>query len=133
MEENRTTLGEHQIPLLTLFFATLGGPVAWTLHLAVSYLLVALGCNVSWAGTDAALGVTTLLFAGAAAASGWAAHRNWRRLRGERDWMVADPQGHSPFLLMVGMCSAALFLLLILLNGLPPLFVPTCGAPELPR
>lgn len=124
----RSVIGEHRIGLGRLTFASLGGAVAWTLDLTVGYFLVAVGCNTGWAGTDAALGVATAVFAAMAAASGWVAYREWRRLGRSTDWLSAldDPGGRTTLFLIVGMGGAGIFLLLILLMLLPPFFVPTC-------
>jgi hypothetical protein len=126
--DRRTLAGEHEIPFRTLGFAVLGAPLAWVVHLGVSYFLVALGCSTRWSGTDAALAVATLLLAAVAAGAGLVAHRAWRQVRVQQAWLTSmgEPRGRSSFLTLVGVGVAAIFTLLILLAGLPPLFVPTC-------
>lgn len=124
----RSLVGEHDAPLSVLAVAFLGGPLSYVAHLGLSYFLVALGCTTGWAGTDTALALATLLLASSAGAAGWVAHRLWRRSTDGRGWLTAvgESGGRSALVAMLGMLGAGLFLFLILLAGLPPLFVPTC-------
>jgi len=113
-----------------LFFAVFGAAIAWSLHLLVSYLIIAVFCNTGWPGLRAALVAATLLSAAGAAASGIVAYRTWRAHVDGQAWDAAlhDPHGRATgFLLVMGMVAAGLFLLIILLGGLPPFLLPGCG------
>jgi hypothetical protein len=114
-----------------LFVAVFGGPISWSLHLLVSYFLVALFCSAGWPGLGVALAAATALAAAAAAGSGVVAWRAWRAHVDGQSWDAAlsDPHGRATgFLLVIGMVAAGLFLLIILLAGLPPIFLSGCGA-----
>jgi hypothetical protein len=115
------------VPAVVLVFAVLGGPIAWSLHLVLSYLLATVGCSTGWAGIGPAFVMTTGFFALMSASAGIVAYREWRAIRatgasGEADF--ADDR--TAFLMGVGMALATLFLLIVLLGGLIPLFVPYC-------
>ena len=106
-----------------------GGAISWSLHLLVSYLIIAVFCNTGWPGR-AALVAATLLSAAGAAASGVVAYRAWRTWVDGQAWDAAlhDPRGRATgFLLVMGMVAAGLFLLSILLGGVPPFLLPGCG------
>lgn len=127
----RSEFGGTDLGIGAVLFATLGAPVAWAVHLGLIYFLAALACTTRWRGpsvTLAILGATALL-AGLAAASGVFAYRRWRAMGGGGAWdRVLDvPGGRGGFYWMLGMLLAALFTLVIVLEGLPPLFVPTCA------
>ena len=118
----------RELGLAAIFTSVLGAPVAWTLHLFASYLILTIGCRTGWAGTTPAILVVTILFAAAAFASGVLAFRRWQRTSGEdRDWRMAISEPRTRDLLwMLGILAAALFGVTILLAGLPPLLVPLC-------
>ncbi len=124
----RAILGEHEIRLSVLLFVLLGAPIAWTLHFLVSYFLVALFCTMAWEGAGIAIGVVTVVFAIPSAASGVVAYRTWRARRESPSWdaALAEPGGWTAFWLVMGMLGAVLFTALIVLEVIPPLFVPTC-------
>jgi len=126
----RDTGGEPRLGRGRLFFAVFGAAIAWSLHLLMSYLIIATFCNTGWPGLRVALVATTLLSAAGAAASGVVAYRTWRAHVGGQAWDAAlrDPHGRATgFLLVMGMVAAGLFLLIILLGGLPPFLLPGCG------
>lgn len=128
---------DHPRPakLPSLFFAVLGPPVLWALHLSLCYVLVTLDCISAWDGSTPAVAIATALFAAAALAAGWTALRLWSR-RGPspqgdddspRDPDPTDPRGWFPFLLLLAIAGSVLFTAVILLTGAAPFFVPTCG------
>ena len=122
--------GGLELGWLKLLFVTLGPAVAWGVHFLLSYFLIALGCTTGWQRTDAAIGVATVLLAVVTGLAGWMAFRNWRpRGEGGTRWesVVSDPGGRRNFLLLIGMMSAALFGLLIIMEGLSPVFLSTCA------
>lgn len=122
-------VGESKLPLGSLIFGMLGAPTAWLLHLSASYILVALGCNLGWAGTDAAIIACTVLFGGVAIAAGLAALRGRRSLEIEAGIIESldQPQGRSALFMLVGVFASGLFLVLIVLNAVGMVFVPTCS------
>jgi hypothetical protein len=95
----------------------LGAPLAWAVHLGVSYFLVALGCTTNWGGARPAILVATLAFAALAVWAGWIGWRGRER----------DPAGVRDFLGMGGAVLAGLFTLAIVFAGLSPLVLPLCG------
>jgi hypothetical protein len=127
-----------------LLLALIGSPLAWTLHLLVGYLIVTLACATGWQGADLAIGVLTVLCVGMAAASGVLALRLWRQgqsgLRsgakpgGPQPWdaRMGERGARSVFLAVLGVLMAGMFAYLILLQGMPPLFTPTCPAISAP-
>jgi hypothetical protein len=121
-------IGHMEIPLVTLLFGLLGAPTAWLLHLGASYVVVATGCTTGWSGTGSALVASTILFAALAALAGFTSLRVRRGLRvaGGLLESIDRSRGLAAFFMLIGTLGAALFLLLILLNGISPLFVPTC-------
>jgi cytochrome c oxidase assembly factor CtaG len=98
-----------------LLLGVLGGPIAWSLHLLVSYPLVPLACR---RGSDLPLHLVTAVTAALALASGVLAWRAGRGARG-RDRFMAD----AGFLLSAG------FLVAVLAGGLPVLLQDPCDAP----
>lgn len=125
----RGEFGASDMGILAVLTSVVGGPVAWSLHLFISYFLVTIGCTTGWGGTVPAILIVTILLAAAAFGSGVVAFRRWRQLDGApQDWREAlsEPRGRGGLLWMVGILSAALFGVVILLAGLPPLFVPIC-------
>jgi hypothetical protein len=107
-----------------LWFALLGGPVAWSAHLLASYPLVPVACS---AGTVMMLhGVTavTVLIAAASGVVGW---RERRRLRGsepEGDLRIAHRR--ACFMAVSGIWLGGFFALVTLVEGLPVLFGDPC-------
>ena len=127
-----------------LLLALLGGPLAWTLHLLAGYLVVTVWCSSGWSGADQVVGILTLLCAGAAAASGMLAFRLWRQgqrvlLRDEEpggpeswDSRMGERGARGAFLAVLALLMGGLFAYLIVLQGLPPLFAPTCPVTNTP-
>jgi hypothetical protein len=121
-----------------LLLALAGSPLAWTLHLALGYLVVTVWCSSGWSGADEVIAILTLVCAGAAVASGVLAFRLWRQ--GQRVLLTDAEPGHpeswdsrmgergarAAFLAVLGLFMGGLFAYLILLQGLPPLYTPTC-------
>lgn len=115
-----------------MVIAWLLAPCAWLVQLGASYLVVTLRCAGAWSETAAAfaLAAVTLLLGAVAL---YAAAHSWRRLRQlgiPHDWSLAlsDDFGMDGLSTTIGVLSGGLFLLLIVMNGVTPLFVPTCAA-----
>lgn len=110
---------------LALGFAILGGPIAWMLQHAVSYFLVTLTCTSGWGGLGLGIGISTVVFATIALAAGVVAYREWQRASARPE--SGDQVHRTRFLTMMGWVLAAVFVLVIVLTGLPPFFMPPCG------
>jgi small-conductance mechanosensitive channel len=127
-----------------LVLALAGGPVAWTVHLLAGYVIVALWCAEGWAGVGMAIGVLTLLCAAGAVGAGVLSFRLWRRAQagllsdeepgGPESWdaRMGERGARAAFLSVMSLFLAALFLLLIVLQALPPLFAEACAAGSVP-
>lgn len=105
----------------SVWFAFLGGPVAWAAHLLVVYGIVYLPCG--W--RLPLLLLATGLFALVAIAAGLVA---WGKVKGSpaRD-TDALKGGRNRFVGIAGLLNSSLFLLIILAQGVPPLVLGTCG------
>jgi hypothetical protein len=107
-------------------------------HLLLGYVLVTVSCSVSGIRADFGIVLLTAICAGMAIASGILAVRLWRESRaqllvdrepgGAEPWdaRMGEHGARSVFLAVVALFMAVLFTCLILLQGLPPLFVSTC-------
>lgn len=121
-----------------LLLALLGSPIAWTVHLLAGYVVVTLWCSAGWAGAELVIGSLTLVCAAAAVASGVLAFRLWRQ--GQRvlltdaepgipepwDSRMGERSARAAFLAMLALFMAGMFVFLILLQGIPPLYSFTC-------
>ena len=109
---------------LGLWFGILAGPLAWTVHLLLSYALLSLACST---GLGWILHAVTLL---TAALTGWAglvAHRAWQRHRADpRDGVRGPRSGWRRFMALAGVVMSALFFAAILLEGLPVAILSPC-------
>jgi hypothetical protein len=112
-----------------LWFGFLGGALAWTLHLLASYLLAEGSCAPALAVDGMrGSGIVAILMhsatlAGAlvALAATLSARSQWRRWRGD-----ADQSGRG-YIGLAGVFVSGAFLLIILIEGLPPLLIPPCA------
>lgn len=121
-----------------LLLALMGSPLAWTVHLLAGYVVVTVWCSSGWSGADLTVGILTVMCAAAAAASGLLALRLWRE--GQRA-LLSDAEPGTPeswdsrmgergaravFLAVLALFMGGFFAFLIVLQGLPPLYTPTC-------
>lgn len=106
--------------------ALLGAPLVWVVHLAASYLFVALHCGTGWTGARLATALVTILCAVAGGGAGVYAWRQWRRTQSEGGSDPLDPVDPTAFLLLSGVLLAVLFTGAIVITGLSPLFLPMC-------
>jgi hypothetical protein len=97
------------------FLGVFGGPVAWTLHLLVSYAVVAAGCATRWDGTTPALVAITIACAAASAGAGLVAWRD-----------RSDTEPTVRLLAAIGLGLALLFCGVIALGGVVPAMVALC-------
>jgi hypothetical protein len=111
-----------------LLIALLGAPLAWALHLGLSYFLVALDCATSWNGGRSGVLLATIGCALAAAGAGLYAWRTWKRMRFSRTQREAmNPAPTHEFFLLGGVVLALLFTAAIMMAGLSPLVLPMCA------
>lgn len=106
------------VPLAVLLYGVLGPPVAWSMHFGVLYFVVAAVCGAGRSDVLLPIGVVTLVAAGASAGAGVVARGRWEGARSEAESVK--------LFLAMGMLGAAFFTGLILLEALPPLFLPPC-------
>jgi hypothetical protein len=127
--ELERAVGEHEVPILTLLFASVGPGVAWGIHFNLVYFLNALFCTTGRSGGAIATYAATALFAAVSLAAGWVAWRKWRMLGNDMqvDDAIGKPSGRTSILLFIGMASSVLFTLFIITEGLVPLFVRPCS------
>jgi hypothetical protein len=113
--------------LVSLWFATLGGPVLWALHLLVSYFLATWHDAGGLRHLDLWLHLVTVGFALMIIASGLVAWRIWRQSGIDGDTEAGGPPGRSGFMALAGLGLNALFLIFILFTDLTTLVVPVRG------
>jgi hypothetical protein len=112
-----------------LVFGILGSAVAWAVHFNLIYFLNTLFCTAGWRGADLAVLLSAVPFAGFSAAAGIVAYRRWREVGGGGGWEngLADPGSRIGGLFAMGAAGSVLFTVLIGMQSLAPLFVPTCA------
>jgi hypothetical protein len=127
--EFERAVGEHDVPIITLLFASLGPAVAWGTHFNLVYFLNTMFCITGRSGGALAIFGATAVFAIIALLAGWVAWRKWRALGNAMriDDAVGEPMGRTSILLFIGMASSLLFTLFIVAEGLVPLFVRSCS------
>ncbi len=116
-----------------LLAALLGAPVVWTLHLFVSYAVVAVDCATGWSGGRIAVVLATVVALFVTAACGLLARRLWERSRAvdhptddHWDARMGERTARVSFLMVSGLVLAVLFGIAILYAGLPVIFLATC-------
>jgi hypothetical protein len=107
-----------------LWFAFLGGPVAWTAHLLASYPLVSVACRLGSATPLHLITLSTALIAAAAALTGWVGYRRVRDAQGPAG--MGDALARARFMALGGVFIGGLFTFVILVEGLPPLLHDPC-------
>ena len=120
--------------LWTLLWALLGGAVVWSLHLLVSYVLLAYGCTSEFrTGVRPTLTAVSAVAAALTVWSGWTAWRRWHVARDQDlpeddawDARMGERTARVSFLMVVGLISAAIFGIGIIYEALTIWFVPLC-------
>jgi hypothetical protein len=138
-------LRRRAAPLL-LWFAVLGGAVAWSAHLLVAWGLEEIGCSPVSAGPEVLgvsltvwIGALTVVLGAVTAAAGLLAWRFWR-VEGAPDPTTriepgsGDPEpedlvrsGRASFMALFGVAANALFLLMIVYGGVSLLLLQPCA------
>lgn len=109
--------------LAALWFGFLGGPLAWYLHLNISYALVRLICQT---GDTMLLHLTTFATFLVALAALLMAVRSWRRLQGPESTRGAGTAGRSRFLALGGIALSGFFALILLVAWIPDFVIDPC-------
>ncbi len=108
-----------------LWFGVLGGIGAWAAHLGLSWRLVGYACthdSTLW------LHVVTLVAALITLAALVTAWTRWRSAAGEVDSAASVSVETNQFMGLLGTIVSALFLLLILVEGVGPFVLEACGS-----
>jgi len=107
-----------------LWFAFLGGPIAWSAHLLASYPLVSIACQLGSTTLLHAITAVTAAIAAAAALTGWLAYRRVRT--GGPTAGPADRFARARFMAISGLALGILFTFVILVEGMPPMLHDPC-------
>ena len=122
-----------------LWIQLLAGPVLWSVHFLVSYLLVEAACQAGWSFTllgmsglsfwvivlTALAVLGTILFA-LKSYRGWRDIHSDRRFRDQFRESTGWFEGPVDFMYFSGFLLSVLFAIVILLVGLPALFLQPC-------
>jgi len=134
----RTRLGLRAAPWI-LWFGTLGGAVAWSLHTVADWGIDETVCR---SGHDEMVGVPlrpllaglALLFLAVTVVSGLVSFRHWRRLSAgplpgeeEGDEIAALRRRRAGFMAQVGFVANVLFGLMLVLSAIAVLILPACA------
>lgn len=106
-----------------LWWGFLAGPFGWTVHLGLSYPVVAYVCR---SGATWILHAATVLSLLIVASGTWTAWRNWRAIGAPRSTHGADLVGRTRFMAIAGLALCAAFTLLILAEAVPNYLIGPC-------
>lgn len=122
-----------------LFFGLFGAPFVWSVQLIVNYALMSHSCypgrlpiptsyvGVAWT-VALIVSIASLIVA---VASALTSIRSWRRTEdehaGSENALLEVGEGRTRFMAFAGILLSVLFLLGIVLNGIPLFVVPACG------
>ena len=115
----------QRVPLASLpalWFAIFVGPAAWTLHLLLSYPLVPVACATLGPWLLHGVTLVTVLAAGMGVV---VALRGGQQI--ERGAVGSGGRDARRYLALLGLLMSAMFVFVILVEGLPPLFINPCG------
>lgn len=115
----------HQPPVsrLALWFAFLGGPVAWTVRLLASYPLVSVACRM---GTTAPLNLITAATAAVGIAAVFTGLIAYRRVRRGGAAGLGDAYARARFMALGGVLISSIFTYSILAEGMAVLLHDPC-------
>src|SRR6266513_3444792 len=121
-----------------LWFAVFGGPIAWFVSLSVGYFGVHEACAHQTALLPRVVSLLALFFALGAAVAAWRLGSRVGRATGQPN--EGSPGQRTRFLAQIGMLGGATFSLIILLQVVATLILPSCrerprapGAPDVLR
>jgi len=114
-----------------LWFGVLTGPLAWLVHLTVSYVLTSLTCLrvwpgftiFGWSGGLAIIIVFTLAILALIATAGWLAFQHWSRLESQTGWRGT---GLDRWMALSGVLLSGMFFVAVLYAGLPAVVLQSC-------
>jgi hypothetical protein len=126
-----TTQQEPREGWPSLWLGVLTGPIAYSLHFVAVYLLVEAACKAGLLqftvlginGISFWVALLTLVAAGLAGYSTFVAYREWRQTQPARE---GRHEGYASLLALVGLWLGGFFTVVILLTGLPALFLVVC-------
>lgn len=122
---NDASQKESRATLAALWFGLAAPPLAWFIHLNVSYVVGSYLCEVdaTWA-----LHVATLLALALSAAGVVVSWRRWRATSGRVDMEAGNSLARSRFMAIGGFVMGVLFTFTIALAGVVNFFLDPCGA-----
>jgi hypothetical protein len=123
-----------------LWVQLLAGPVLWSVHFLLSYLLVEAFCQMGWnfrilgaSGLPVILTALTVLAIISASLFGLKSYRAWKNLNDNRslagEIREASRWSEEPleFVYFSGLLLSVLFTAVILMTGIPVLFLSLCA------
>lgn len=113
----------EQVGEAALWWGALAGPIAWSLHLLVSYALVQPACS---RGLEVVLWVVSAVTLCLAAVGGVVAWRSWSTIGGGNDFSLRAVSGRRAFMAAFGVIACVLFAAGIILASVPLLFLGAC-------
>lgn len=120
---------------LPLLVAALAGPLAWSVQLMVNYFLVEAACMsgvlLFWTGPLSMAAwimlVVTLLALVATAYGGWVSFQAREQVQAEAEGDEERATQRALFMARTGIYLSVIFLLLVLITGLPVLVLHPCA------
>jgi len=123
----------------TLWIQLLAGPVLWSVHFLVSYLIVEAACQAAWnfsilgiQGLSFVVIVLTVLAVLGTVLFAFRSYRGWRDIHSDRRFRdqfresTGWFEGPVDFMYFSGFLLSVLFAVVILMVGLPALFLQPC-------
>jgi hypothetical protein len=111
-----------------LWFALVGGGVAWSAQLLVDYVLVGLRCTNGSEVFSWAVSLFSLLMAAVTIAAGFSGYRAWKETGSdpEANNPTSPSEGRASLMALGGAVFNVLFLVLILMSMVPNTFMDPC-------
>jgi len=124
------------VSLPVLLWTLLGSALAWSLHLGVSYALLAYACTTGWQqGARLALGLVSVLALVCIAWSAWVARRRWHVARVldqpvDDVWnaRMGERSSRTSFLMVTGLFLSLLFAIGVVYSAITLYALPLCAA-----
>lgn len=123
----------------TLWVQLLAGPVLWSIHFIVSYLFIEAACQAGWnfailgmSGLSFVVIVLTILAVLGTILFAFKSYRGWRTIHHDRRLRDQVREGSGwfegpvDFMYFSGLLLSILFAVVILMVGLPALFLQPC-------
>lgn len=110
--------------LLAQWTGLLAGPFAWLLQLQTAYVLIPWACAHDQQGIS--LHLVTLASLLLTAAGAFIAWRSWQSAGREWPGPAGGPIPRSRFMAVLGLCTSAFFILVIIVQGLASFILHPC-------